>query len=300
MVVGVAVFFFDEVGVVGGYEFDAVLACEGDEVWFDLHLLAVGVGVGVGFVGAVTHEFDVVVVAEAFFEPEDGAFGSLEVAFEDELGYLAAEACGADDEAFAVLLQHVVVDAGAVVEAVDVGYGGQFAEVVVAAEVLCQEDEVVAGAVDDAAAAVFGVDFAQVAVFVVEGAAGAVGFGADDGLEDLPPRLLQLFAQGAEVGGAFGEGGVAVGFFHLLDLGFQLFDARLDFAVFFVDGVEEVLDAVHVAVVGEGQAVHAAALGLGYEVGDFRHAVEHGVVRVHVEVGELRHRRGALCVDNKR
>ena len=68
------------------------------------------------------------------------------------------------------------------------------------------------------------------------------------------------------------------------------------------DGIEPALFAflieldgsVEVAVVGDGQGVHAELFGLLHELGDSVEPVEHGVVRVQVQVRELPvgHRRG--------
>ena len=59
-----------------------------------------------------------------------------------------------------------------------------------------------------------------------------------------------------------------------------------------VDGlavVEELLDAEHIAVVGDGHAAHTVGHSLVYEPLHGRLSVENGVVCVNVEVDEIFH-----------
>ena len=62
-----------------------------------------------------------------------------------------------------------------------------------------------------------------------------------------------------------------------------------EFGVFLVDVVEELFDAVHVAVVGDGDAGHSVGYGFVNEVVDGGLAVEQGVLCVDVEVDEGLH-----------
>ena len=183
VVVGVAVLLGHEMGVVGGHQLDVVLPGQSYQLRLHLHLPLVSVVVGVGLVGLVAHQLDVVVVAEALLEPQHLLLGLLQLAGHDELRNLATQARRADDEALLVLLQHIVVDARTVVETVGVGYRCQLAERMVPFEVLGQQDEVVAAAVHHAFFPVFGIDILEVLVLVIERATGAVGLGAHDGLK---------------------------------------------------------------------------------------------------------------------
>ena len=103
--------------------------------------------------------------------------GQLPVVDLERLGDLAAEARGEADEALAVLREVLAVDARLVVVAVDVGVGDEAAEVLVAAVVLGQEDQVEGLAVG-------------LALLVGHRPAGDVGLDADDRLDALVLRGL--------------------------------------------------------------------------------------------------------------
>ena len=72
----------------------------------------------------------------------------------------------------------------------------------------------------------------------------------------------------------------------LVGLLFKVLYGTAGLAVFLADVVEEFLDAEHVAVVGEGNAGHAVGHGFVDQGVDRCLAVEHGVLRVDVEVCE--------------
>ena len=69
VVMGVTVFLLDEMGIIGGNNFDVMLACQTDEFGLNFHLPFIGLSIGIGLVGLVTHKLNVVVVTEAFLEP---------------------------------------------------------------------------------------------------------------------------------------------------------------------------------------------------------------------------------------
>ena len=112
--------------------------------------------------------------------------------------------------------------------------------------------------------------------------AGHIHLAAEDGHEGRAGGLLghlglQTLSQrvGGGVGGYFQCAGV-----ELFQLGLAL---DLD------DIVEELLDAHHVAVVGDGHAFHAVGQGLIDQGGDGRLAVEEGVLGMYVKVNEVAH-----------
>ncbi len=90
----------------------------------------------------------------------------------DEAWQMGGHAAAEDDEAFAVLLEQFVIDARFVVEAFEMGEGGEFEEVFVALVVFGEDGEVVW----------FDIDFG---FFVVSGAVGAVKFAAEDWFDTL-------------------------------------------------------------------------------------------------------------------
>ena len=69
--------------------------------------------------------------------------------------------------------------------------------------------------------------------------------------------------------------------------GLLFLDGILHLAVLLVHGVGEVLNTEHVAMVGEGETIHAVFLAFAHQIGHLRHAVEHGIMRVDVQVGEM-------------
>ena len=114
------VFTVDIMEVVGGGERDAKRAVHLDERGVDR--LELGNAV-------VALELQVEVVLEDLAEPVDGGAGLLFAARQRQLGELAAQAAGEGDDAAAVAVQQVAVDAGLVVEAVEVRAGDELDEV---------------------------------------------------------------------------------------------------------------------------------------------------------------------------
>ncbi len=272
-VVGLAVLLLDKVHVVGGYQLDIVFLGKLHQVAVHQLLPMVGVGGGIGLVGLVALHLKVEIVAEQVLEPDDSLLGTLEVGLHYLLRYLAADAGRAAYQPLVVLLQQVVVDARMVEESFGEGYRAELAQVLVALLVLGQQYEVPAAAVGDAVAARFGVALFHGGVLVVERAVGAVGLDAYYGLEKLPVECGKLgvdggglFLQVAQAGRPFGHLGVRV---QLLDLLYfclklslfrlQLLYFVLHLAVLLLDGVHQLLDAEHIAVVGQGHSIHPVA-----------------------------------------
>ena len=144
-----------------------------------------------------------------------------------------------------------MIDAGTVVETFGVGNGSKFAERMVAFKVLGKQDKVIARTVDNALTPVLRIDVFEVLVLVVQRATGTVRLGTHDRLK----LRLALLATGVNL----------------------------------IGSIEEILDAEHITMVGEGHGVHAVLPRLLDEIGNFRHAVKHRIVRVYVQVRELRH-----------
>ena len=80
------------------------------------------------------------------------------------------------------------------------------------------------------------------------------------------------------------------GRFRLCDDSLLLLDGVFHLAVFLVHRIGEILDTEHIAVVGEGEAIHAIFLAFLHQIRHFRHAIEHGIMRMDVQMREmLRH-----------
>ena len=90
----------------------------------------------------VTLQLQVEVLPEDPLKPLDATLCLLDIPIKDVLGDLPAEASRGYDDALMVLLQQLLVDAGAVVVAIDPGARDHLDEVLVAGEVLSQQDEV--------------------------------------------------------------------------------------------------------------------------------------------------------------
>ena len=148
-VVDRAVLLADEVDVVGRDDLDAVLLAEGEDLLIIYHLLVIDVDdllVGlrgeVRHLGLVEHDLEVVVVAEDPLVPADGFVKGGFVACDDGSRHFAGHAGGGADESFVVFFNNLAGDSRAVVHALDVGGGDYLDEVVVALEVLREEDKV--------------------------------------------------------------------------------------------------------------------------------------------------------------
>ena len=82
-------------------------------------------------------------VREALSEPADGCAGVVQPALGDEARYLRRGAAGERDEPLGVALQQLAVNAGLVVEPLQVRQGDQLYQVLVAGVALGQEGQVV-------------------------------------------------------------------------------------------------------------------------------------------------------------
>ena len=228
--------------------------------------LAVGAYVGVGH--GVALQLQVVVVAEEVLIPLDGLLGLVVALGHNLFGHLAAQAGGADDESLVVFLQLAPVGAGAHVVADGPGARHEFDKVVIALLVLGQDDEVPAALVG-------------LAFLLVHGAVCHVHLAPDDGLEQPGLRLGHLGAAGGYL--LFpGPGVVRRGLLQLGDALLQVFYLAARAAVLLVDVVVELFDAEHVAVVGDGNALHAVLHGLVHQAAHAGLPVQQGVLGMYV------------------
>ena len=107
---GVAVFLFHEVDIVGGDDFDVVFLRQLEDDLVDLLLAFVHLGVAAGLVGLVALHLEVIVVAKEVLEPLYRGLGAFDVAVHDLLRHLASEASGAAYQALVVFLEEAVID----------------------------------------------------------------------------------------------------------------------------------------------------------------------------------------------
>ena len=181
-VVSLGIIFVEEVRVVGADELYAVLFRQIDEDRIDAFLYLVSVTIGnlcrVDYL--VPLQLDVIVVAPNVMEPLDGFFCALDVAVLDLLGNFATNTSGADDEAFVELLQILMVGTRSHIEAIDPGARDEFDEVVIARQILGENNEMPAGLVL----------FAFFDAFV--STSGNIHLAAEDGFEGLQVILRSL------------------------------------------------------------------------------------------------------------
>ena len=94
----------------------------------------------------VALQFQEISVAEQLFEPASDPVSFIKVPVIDQPGHLGRRAAGDSDEAAVVLFQQLAVDAGTVVETINVGPSDQFHQVAIARIVPCQQEQVVGAA----------------------------------------------------------------------------------------------------------------------------------------------------------
>ena len=227
MVVRHSILGEDEVHVVRTDILDAVFGRQLQNHLIDAQLVFVDVRVLLRIARRVQLQFEVIVFAEDVLEPLDHALSLLDIVVHDSLRHFAAQARRAADQPLVVLFDQLLVDTRLVIESLGKRVGDHLAEVVIAFEVLGQQDQVVAGL--------------------------------------LVLVLLETV-------------------FHHVDLAAQ---NRLDPGV--RGGVVKVLDAVHVAVVGNGDGVHAEGLGPLDERLDGGGAVEDRILGMYVQMDEIGH-----------
>ena len=151
----------DVVDVVGGHEGDAVFAAEFDELAVEFFEPG----------DAVVLEFEEEGVgAEDVPIPVDGFDGFPFLALFEEAGDFRGRAPAGGDEPFRVPGEEFLVHPGLVVEALELGRGGDFHEVEVARAVARQEEDVVGLCV-------------ELGVPILHAAGGQVALHADDGLD---------------------------------------------------------------------------------------------------------------------
>ncbi|MEY3458235.1 MAG: hypothetical protein RL215_1392 [Planctomycetota bacterium] len=172
-------------------------------------------------------DFEIEAISEDAGVPFDKFAGFVVLIGEEEPGEFGGGAAGEADDTFAAFFEEWAVDARFVVEALEVGGGGQPDEVIEAGAIHGEQCEVCGG--------------------LLLASGGAIG-----------PEAW------CDVGFVTDDGANATGF----------------------AGVVEFDGAVEVAVIGDGDGVHAMRFDMGNEFGDAIDAIEKAVMGVAVEVSE--------------
>ena len=160
-VLDLALVLVDVMDVVGADHRDAELVAHLEELPVDLDEL-----------GDVVVPLDFEVEVRHVVEPPRRLPGVLEPTLLDQAGHLAVEAAGEHDQAVAMLLEQLPVDSRPVVEALELGLGGELQQVLVAGLVLGEQrdmERLLIGGVS-----------------VVAAARRQVAFHANDGLDAFP------------------------------------------------------------------------------------------------------------------
>ena len=283
-VVRLGVILVHEVHVVGADHPHVVLRGQFAQVFVHMQLHGVGFVVGPLDGGFVQLQFEIVIVAEDFFVPQDRLLSLFEVVRRDGARHLAGQTGRTADQPLVVLLQLHAVRSRTHVETLGPRFRNDLYQVVIALEVFGQQDQVVAALVG-------------LSLLVVQPAARHVDLAADDGLESqLAAQLLQLpLALGDLRSGVrrslrtVFEGG---------DPGLAFGGLVLEFALDLLDVVVELLDTEHVAVIRHGDAGLTVVHGLVHEPLDAGLSVENRILGMYVKMYELRHSCVAVNIDS--
>ena len=294
-VVRLGILLFDKMDVVGTYQFDAVLARHLDKVGIHLVLQDEGLVVGPRHGGLVALQLQVVVVAENPLEPQDGLLGSRQVARQYFAGNLATQTGRADDEPLVIFLEFVLVGTGTRVETLGPPFRHQLDEVVIPLQILGQHNQVITAIIDGTLAdgdAVHLVDhgtahLARSGLLVGEPTAGHIHLATQDGFEYLGFEVGYLLAQRGQLGLLVVDRFVAL--LDGIDAFLYLFDVILHRTVFLLHQIEKLFYPEHVAVVGQGQALHAVFHGLVDQRRYGSLSVENRVLGVNVQMNKGLH-----------
>ena len=139
---GIGILLVDKVGVIGTDEFDVQFLGKLHQGIINEALFLVGLMIGTGDSGLVALQFQVIIITKHILEPLNGLTRLVHLTIHDQLGNLTAQARRAADDAFMVFLQLAVVGSGMGIKALGPAVGDNFNEVLVALQILGQQDQV--------------------------------------------------------------------------------------------------------------------------------------------------------------
>ena len=253
--------------VVRSDQLHAVLSRQLHQHPVHLHLLRIRRHVRIRRMRLVALQLEVEIFAEEPLEPQQRLLGLVLLTGHDQLRDLAPEASRGDDQPLVIALQKLLVDPRIAIKALRPGQRNELDEVLVAREILSQDQEVPA---------------AQVVLFLLlePTVARAVALAADD-------RLEETLATGADLLREFAYAlRLLLRRMLLIAERTQLLLAVLDgggvLTILLLDLVVKLLDAKHVSMIGQGDGRHAVALRLIDQRIDRRLAIEQRVLRMNV------------------
>jgi hypothetical protein len=238
--VGIGILFVHKMDIVGGNELYLIFPCNADQLLVHPLLLGIGGSVGIGPVGLVALQLQVIIVAEHFLVPLHRLFRLTDLPAVDLTGNFSPQAGRGDDQPLMVLLQQLLVDAGTIVESFRPALGDDLDQVSVTLQVLGQHYQVPSAAVD----------FVRLGETV---APCQIALAPYDRFKELALRFLQF------IGELFPFAGGFISCSQRLDLFSQFPYLRPVWSVLFVAIVQEFLDAVHRSVVRQGDGFHAVS-----------------------------------------
>ena len=139
---GIGILLVDKVGVIGTDEFDVQFLGKLHQGIINEALFLVGLMIGTGDSGLVALQLQVIIVTKHVLEPLDGLSRLVHLTIHDQLGNFTAQARRAADDAFMVFLQLAVVGSGMGIKALGPAVGDNFNEVLVALQILGQQNQV--------------------------------------------------------------------------------------------------------------------------------------------------------------
>ena len=265
--VRIGVVLVHEMRVVRSDQFHAVLSRKLHQHPVHLHLLRIRRRVRIRRMRLVALQLEVEIFAEESLEPQQRLLGLVLLTGHDQLRDLTPEASRGDDQPLVIAFQKLLIDPRIAIKALRPSQRNELDEVLVAREILSQDQEMPA---------------AQVVLFLLlePTVARAVALAADD-------RLEETLATGADLLREFAYAlRLLLRRMLLIAERTQLLLAVLDgggvLTILLLDLVVKLLDAKHVSMIGQGDGRHAVALRLIDQRIDRRLAIEQRVLRMNV------------------
>ena len=317
---GLGVVFVHEVHIVGADHPHTMFARQFAQVLVHLHLHRIGLMIGPVDRRLMKLKFQIVVVAEHLLVPADRFLGLLQVARRNGARHFAGQTGRTADQSFAVLLDLGAVGTRTHVESVGPRFRHDFRQIMIALQILGQQNKVVAALVG-------------LSLLVLQTPPRHVDLTADDGLEigrglecrnftasglrveiellaDSPQivhigfqtrigfgilrRIVLLALQHAQRIALFGRIDPHVGHFapHFLEQGeqfLQFLDLVVFLAVLLLDVVVEFLDSEHVAVIRHSNAGLTVGHRLVHQLRNAGLTVEYRILGMYVQMAECGH-----------
>ncbi len=235
---GFGIVFIDKMDVVGGDDFHIILTSQGYEFRLDLALFFIRIMGGIDHCGLMSLQFDVIIIAHQVFPPCHGSISFFVSSLHKQLRNLAAQAGRGYNQTFVMFLDFVLVRTRVHIEAFGPCLRYQLYEIVVAGGVLGQNYEVTA--------------YVALVHMCVKVFLRHVHLATEYGLKRMLLGILHC-------GFGFSHGFFIAAFACRLERSLGLVK---HLAILLIDIIKKLLNAVHIAVVGEGNTGHTVVHSL--------------------------------------